>query len=62
MISYKDQHKKIQELLKRIDNKCKNFAKQEENPYYGDLFHVIEELKEIDSFLNDKYLTKNHAK
>jgi len=55
-MTYKDQNVEIQKLLKRISTKSKNFTKQESNPNYGDLGHIIEELKEVDRFINDKYL------
>lgn len=59
MKTYKVQNKEVQDLLKRISIKSKNFAKQTtSSPYFGDLLSVIDDLKSIDSFLNDKYLTK----
>lgn len=55
--SYLEQYEEIKKLLNRIDIKTKNFAEQtKDSPYYDDLYTVIEELKELDSFLNDKYL------
>ena len=56
MKTYKEQSAEIQRLAARIMQKSKNFAKQTENPYYGDLHHIIETLQEADEFLNDKYL------
>ena len=58
MKSYKEQNAEIQRLIKRISIKSKNFAKQTANPNFGDLGSVLSDLIEIDSFLNDKYLTK----
>ena len=46
----------IQELLKRISIKSKNFEKKNLDTCFGDLGWVLKELKEIDSFINDKYL------
>ena len=48
----------IQILLKRIAIKCENFASKNCNTWHGDLGLCLEDLKEIDSFINDKYLTK----
>lgn len=62
MKTYEKQNEEVERLLVRIKTKCKNFAKQTQSPYAGDLNHVIEDLHEIDKFLNDKYLieqTKN---
>ena len=62
MKTYEKQNQEVQRLLERIKTKCENFAKQVQTPYAGDLNHVIEDLHEIDKFLNDKYLieqTKN---
>ena len=58
MRTYKEQNQEIKALLKRIGTKCSNFAKQNKNPNFGDLGYVLTELKDIDNFLNDKYLTK----
>lgn len=58
MKTYEKQNQEVQRLLERIKTKCKNFAKQAESAYYGDLNQVISELHEIDQFLNDKYLTE----
>ena len=51
----------IQERLKRIEQKSKNFSIQHEGEHYGDLGFVLEELIMIDSFLNDKLLTPETA-
>jgi len=59
MKKYKDQAKEVKRLANRITTKCSNFAKQKhDSPYFGDLLSVIEDLKEVDEFLNDKYLNK----
>jgi hypothetical protein len=58
MKTYKEQSAEVKRIAQRIIEKCNNFADQSSNPYYGDLLHVIEDLKEIDYFLNDKYLNK----
>jgi hypothetical protein len=57
MKTYKEQSAEINRLSDRIKLKCANLAQQTKNSYYGDLLHVIEDLKEIDLFINDKYLT-----
>lgn len=53
---YKEQYKEIENLLNRIRVKTENFSERERNPYYDDLSSVLTELRDIDSFLNDKYL------
>jgi hypothetical protein len=51
-MSYKDQDKEIQKLLKSISKKSKGFAsRKHETPYYNDLQYVLSELKEINKFL-----------
>lgn len=59
---YKNQYNDIKWLLDRIEKKAFNFAKQETNPFYEDLGNVIENLAEIDEFLNDKYLITDKRK
>lgn len=58
-MTYKEQFKEIENLLNRIKIKTKNFSEREENPYFDDLSHVLSELKDIDNFINDKYLLKS---
>jgi hypothetical protein len=58
-MNYMEQYKEIEILLNRIKIKSKNFSVIEMNPYYEDLSYVLYELKEIDAFLNDKYLNSN---
>jgi dynactin complex subunit len=55
-MTYKEQFKEIENLLNRIKIKTKNFSEIEKNPYFEDLSYVFNELKNIDNFLNDKYL------
>ena len=55
-MSYKEQYKEIEKLLNRIKIKSKNFSETTQNTYYDDLSYVLNELKDIDTFLNDKYL------
>jgi len=58
VLTYEQQNAEIKRLLQVIGEKCENFAKQAESPYYGDLNHVIEDLAEINLFLNEKYLNQ----
>ena len=55
-MNYKEQYKEIENLLNRIQIKTKNFSEIEQNPYFDDLSFVLNELKDIDSFISDKYL------
>jgi len=55
-MTYKEQFKEIENLLNRIKIKTKNFSEIEKNPNFEDLSYVFNELKNIDNFLNDKYL------
>ena len=55
-MNYKEQYKEIETLLNRIKVKTKNFSETEKNTYYDDLSYILGELKDIDSFLSDKYL------
>ena len=55
-MTYKEQYKEIENLLNRIKIKTKNFSEIEQNPYFDDLSFVLNELKDIDDFMNDKYL------
>ena len=55
-MNYKEQFKEIENLLNRIKIKTKNFSEIEKNPNFEDLSYVFNELKNIDNFLNDKYL------
>lgn len=48
--------KEIKRLLKRIEKKSVNFTKQHINAWTGDLGSTLQNLQEIDSFLNVKYL------
>ena len=48
--------KEIIRLLKRIEKKSVNFTQQHINAWTGDLGSTFQDLQEIDSFLNDKYL------
>ena len=58
-MTYKEQYKEIENLLNRIRIKTKNFSEIEENPYFDDLSYILSELKDIDNFINDKYLHKS---
>ncbi len=55
-MTYKEQYKEIENLLNRIKIKTKNFSETEKNPNFDDLSFVLNELKDIDSFMNNKYL------
>ena len=55
-MTYKEQYKEIENLLNRIKTKTKNFSVSEKNPYFEELLWVLSELKNIDDFMNDKYL------
>lgn len=55
-MTYKEQYKEIENLLDRIKIKSKNFSETEKNPHFDDLSSVLNELKDIDNFMNDKYL------
>jgi len=57
-MAYQEQYKEIENLLSRIQIKTKNFS-DTENPYFDDLSYVLNELKDIDNFLNDKYLNND---
>jgi hypothetical protein len=55
--TYKEQSEEIKVLAERIVRKSIGFAVQtKDSPYYEDLDYVINELKSVDEFLNDKYL------
>ena len=58
-MTYKEQYKEIENLLNSIRIKTKNFSEIEENPYFDDLSYILSELKDIDNFINDKYLHKS---
>ena len=58
-MNYQEQYKEIENLLNRIRIKSKNFSETTKNPHYEDLSYVLNELKDIDIFLNDKYLSNN---
>ena len=50
--TYKDQYMEIKKLIRSIETKSKKFSnKKHQTLYFGDLLHVISELKDIDSFL-----------
>lgn len=53
-----DIYEQLKMKLKRIETKCENLNCQIKDTWAGDLGHVLNQLNEIDSFLNDKYLTK----
>ena len=55
---YKEQYKEIENLLNRIKIKTKNFSEIEKNPNFDDLSFILGELKDIDDFINDKYMVK----
>ena len=50
-MTYQEQSKEIEKLAKSIIKKSKGFAKNNVNPYYDDLSHVLSELREIDEFI-----------
>lgn len=58
-MTYKEQYKEIDNLLSRIRIKTKNFSEIVKTPYFDDLSYVLNELKDIESFMSDKYLCKN---
>jgi hypothetical protein len=47
----------INVLLQRVQKKSENFFNANKDTYYGDLGYVVERLRDVDEFLNDKYLT-----
>jgi hypothetical protein len=51
--------KEIKRLLSRIEKKSVNFTHQNINAWHGDLGSVLQDLKDIDGFLSDKYLKAN---
>jgi len=52
MKTYKEQSEEIKKLAESIVLKSKAFANRDhQSKYFGDLAHVIAELKELDSFL-----------
>ena len=52
MKTYKEQSEEIKKLAESIVLKSEAFAnKDHQSEYFGDLIHVIVELKELDSFL-----------
>ena len=57
-MTYKEQYKEIENLLNRIKIKTKNFSEIEKNPKFDDLSYILSELKDIDNFINDKYMIK----
>ena len=58
-MTYKEQYKEIENLLNRIKIKTRNFSEIEKNPNFDDLSFILDELKDIDDFINDKYYGKN---
>ena len=53
-MNYKEQSNRIEELCNQIKKASKEFAKKEENPYYGDLGWVIGELEDITELIVKK--------
>jgi len=53
-----EQNREIQQLLRIIAQKCKNFAEEHANTYYGDLGAVKQDLMNVNNFLSDKYLNE----
>ena len=52
MKTYKEQANEIEKLAKSLIAKSKAFANADQSsPYFGDLGHVLQELKEIEAFL-----------
>jgi len=49
--TYKEQAQEIERIAKEIIAKAYKFAEKQDSPWYGDLNHVIDELKETSSFL-----------
>ena len=49
--TYKEQAQEVERLAKEIIAKAYKFAEKQDSPWYGDLNHVIDELKETSSFL-----------
>jgi hypothetical protein len=48
---YSQQTEEIKFLTSHINEKCKKFAEETENPNFGDLSWIIQQLKEIDNFI-----------
>ena len=49
--TYKEQAQEIERIAKEIISKANKFAEKQDSPWYGDLNHIIDELKETSSFL-----------
>ena len=49
--TYKEQAQEIERIAKEIISKANKFAEKQKSPWFGDLNHIIDELKETSSFL-----------